>query len=573
MLEEFFFSFGLFSLFSFIGGLIASRWRQPTVVGLLLIGILIGPNFFGFVANNEVIKILSELGIYLLLFSLGLEFSIGNLLGSHLKVIFSFLIIFLALFLIGYEIAIYLLNDLFLAIFFAIAFSFSSTAVFANHLRSCCNLVNYDFSLPAFILILQDLVAITVLTILSYIQAEFLKENIGQNIILLLILPILFSLFVLSAIYILLKGFLEYILKLYSTNIEEENLILFILGLVALLSILSAFIGLSPSIGAFMAGSLISTLPIKKAAKKAISPFSYAFASYFFLSIGLLISPLFILNNLQSILLVSFIFSISAFFISSFAAYLIGYNIKNALIIGAMLSALSEFSLVIGRSLMAFSNFDFVSFFSSILFFTTIFSSFLLKFSPSIALMVMRYQVRLSQISSFISSLKSYILAVISEFEGKGQYFLVAKKTLLETVYYLKSYAFIAAILFLVYRFLGNIIVSIGNISIPLYFIISFLVGILFLPTLLNLFKELIIFADALIAVLSRRGQSKEKLSKRILRNSLLFFFFLITFFILPSIFSVLKLPSFLNFLNLISIFGIIVTIWDTIAFFYFRKK
>ncbi|MEM4137129.1 MAG: cation:proton antiporter [Candidatus Anstonellaceae archaeon] len=568
-LEQFFFSFALFSLFSFLGGLISSRLRQPAVVGLLILGMLIGPNFFGFVTDDDTIKILAEFGIYLLLFSLGLEFSIGNLFGSLSKVIFSYVFSFIFLFLIGYEIGFYFLKDVFLSVFFACCFSFSSTAVFVNHLRNCSKIENLDFSIPVFLLILQDLAAITVLTVLYLIKNQifgnFSELDFTTSLINNLFLPIFFSLFILSFIYIILRNLLEKLIQVIYSYIDEESIILLVLSLTTIFSILSNAIGLSPSIGAFLAGSLVSSLPIKKIAKKIISPFSYAFVSYFFLSLGLLISPTFILSNFSSIILVSFLFSLSTFLVISFVTYLVGYEQKNALFAGAMFTSITEFSLVIGKELNSFSSFDFVSFFSAMLLASTLFSSFLVKSVPYLSLLGYRLHLKFKFLS-FIRNLRSYILSVLAEFEGRGPYFLKARKIFSEFIKDFGNYALSGSIIFLIFKFIGNSYISILGFIVPINYLFLIFIVALFLPTFLQLIKQLVLFLDAVFSVFIAHTtfSTQEKLSKKLFYNSISFLFFFFSYLFIPAIFNYLNLPSQLNFLNIIALFGIILTLWDT---------
>ncbi|MCX8163248.1 MAG: cation:proton antiporter [Candidatus Micrarchaeota archaeon] len=569
LLDQFFFSFALFSLFSFLGGLVSSKVRQPAVVGLLLVGMLIGPNFFALVSDNETIKILAEFGISLLLFSLGLDFSIGNLFGSLSRILFSYVFSFIFLFLLGYEIAFFIFKDVFLSIFFAFAFSFSSTAVFVNHLRSCSKITGFDFSIPVFILIIQDLVAIIILTVLFAIKNQIFGNifelDFPFNLIIFL-LPLFFSFLILSFIYIIIRNILERVIQFFEIHIDEENIILLILGLTTIFSILSNLIGLSPSIGAFLAGSLVSSLPIKKIAKRVISPFSYAFVSYFFLSLGLLISPSFLLSNFAQILIVSLLFSLASFFITAFSIYLAGYDPKKALFAGAMFASISEFSLIIGRELSYFSNFDFISFFAGVLLLSTICSSFLVKAVPSIANYGYRLAYRI-KFFNYIPQLQSYVLDVLGEFEGRGPYIIKARKIFIEFIQNLKNYALSGSLIFLIFKFVGNTTISIFGTYVPINYLFLVLIIALFLPTFLQLVNQLVLFLDAIFSVFLARTTSstQEKLSKKLFWNFLFSIFFILTYFLMPVIFNQLNLPSQLNFLNIIALFGLLITFWDSL--------
>jgi CPA2 family monovalent cation:H+ antiporter-2 len=253
-LEKFFFSFSLFSLFSFFGGLLSARWKQPTVIGLLLVGMFIGPKFLGLVSDDQTINILSEFGIYLLLFSLGLEFSISNIFGSLIRILFSLFFILSIMFLIGYETSLFLFKDVFVSIFVGLLFSFSSTAVFSNHLKSCKKIKGVDFSFPAYIMILQDLIAVVVLTVLISIKNNAFGPLSGDilEIAVLVLFPIFLSIIFFMLIYLILKNAINYLLNNFYHNIEDENVVLFVLGLTVLFSIIAGSLGLSSSIGAFI---------------------------------------------------------------------------------------------------------------------------------------------------------------------------------------------------------------------------------------------------------------------------------------------------------------------------------
>ena len=556
-LDKFFFSFALFSLFSFFGGLISARWKQPTIIGLLLVGMFIGPKFLGIVSDDQTIDLLAELGIYLLLFSLGLEFSISNIFGSLIRIVFSLFFIIIVMFFVGYEASLYLFKDVFISIFIGLLFSFSSTAVFLNHLKSCKKIKGVDFSFPAYILILQDLIAVVILTVLISIKNNAFGPLSGD--ILDIAVPILFPLFLslifFTLIYLIFKNAINYLLNNFYQNIEEENVVLFVLGLTVLFSILAGSLGLSSSIGAFMAGNLISSLKINNIAQRVISPFSGAFTSYFFLSLGLLISPSFILDNFLSIFLTSVLYSSAMFLTMFLATYLSGYSTKSAIYSASMLTAVSEFTLVIGRELNNFSTYDILSFFAAMLLFTTFFSSLLLSASDFIFSFgnMLVFKLRFLR---FFHEVKTYLNSVLSEFEGKGQYMLKARRIFLEMMFYLKNYAIVASFLFLFLKLVGNISISVFGHLFPLSSLILFIVVLLFLPAFIQLLRQLILFLDALFSIFYQRAIRTAEFKSKFLRNIALLLFFVIFYIAIPILFSILKIPSQLNFLNIIALFG-----------------
>ncbi len=93
-------------------------------------GVIVGPNVLGIVSDNQIIELLAELGATLLLFSIGVQFSLSELMGQGLKALFGATIIMGSLFVVGYEASILMGLDFFASLAIGASFAFSSTAIF-----------------------------------------------------------------------------------------------------------------------------------------------------------------------------------------------------------------------------------------------------------------------------------------------------------------------------------------------------------------------------------------------------------------------------------------------------------
>src|SRR3989338_8357302 len=100
---DFFYQIGYFLLFAVLGGLLSMRFRQPPVIGLLIIGALVGPNMLGIVGSGDLILLFFELGAVFLLFEIGVEFSMSKLISSGFKAASVTVLKIAVLFAFGYH--------------------------------------------------------------------------------------------------------------------------------------------------------------------------------------------------------------------------------------------------------------------------------------------------------------------------------------------------------------------------------------------------------------------------------------------------------------------------------------
>lgn len=284
--------------------------RIPTLVGFIATGILIGKSGLNIIDSLPVTELITEAGILLLMFSLGIEFSLTHLkkiarplltLGIG-QVLLTMAISFLSLY--------YLFQIEFQkAILFSMMISLSSTAVVLKLLQHNKDLGTTYGNLSVTILLAQDLIVLPMMIILSIMGSNLNSDSnqaLDQSAILILFaLPLLLWLFT--------RHVLPPIMRAVVATKSRELFFFMLITIVFGVSLVMQELGLSLSIGAFLAGVMISETPFSKQALSEFSSFRDNFLGLFFTATGLLLDINFIYENLQTLLiLVLFLFSIKS---------------------------------------------------------------------------------------------------------------------------------------------------------------------------------------------------------------------------------------------------------------------
>ncbi|MBI5046683.1 cation:proton antiporter [Candidatus Micrarchaeota archaeon] len=331
--------FGLVLLFSAIAGIISVRLRIPPVAGLLVVGLMMGPNVLNLV-SLPTINAFAELGGILLLFMIGVEFSVTKLLSTGLRAVITSIILVLLSFLIMHEVAILIGLDGLTSIFVASMFSMSSTAIMMKILEQKRLISRQEIPTLIAMLIIEDIIAIFILTILSKVKTGLSDPET-------IVSALLIAIGVLGFSYLVLRKVISKIADIFLKYQNEDSLILFSFTIGIGMSILASLVGLTPAIGAFLAGSIIAGLPNGRDFENAIRPFSLVFSSFFFLSIGMLIDPSAIANGLTLLLLLAFL--VTVFFVTFVSYFLISSNGRSSIFAGLAMLPLGEFSLLIAK--------------------------------------------------------------------------------------------------------------------------------------------------------------------------------------------------------------------------------
>ncbi|MEL7008574.1 MAG: cation:proton antiporter [Cyanobacteria bacterium J06648_1] len=327
---------------SAVGGFIAHRLRQPVLLGYLVCGLVIGPFGFGQITQIEEIKSLAEIGVAFLLFALGVEFSLAELRrvkdiaikGSLLQIGLTIALVALFTTLLSW------VKTPIEGIFMGAVLSLSSTAVVLKTLteRGEVNTIHGQVMLA--ILIAQDLALGLMLAVLPALNQP---DNLFPALIAAVVKAVLFFAGAIAAGYYVIP-------RLMTTVAKTENSELFLLTVIALclgIALVTAKLGLSIEMGAFVAGLTIAEIDYADQALAKMIPLRDTFASLFFASIGMLINPVTLWSNLGVIVGLVALVMIGKAGVIFPIIWKFGYSFKTAVISSLGLNQIGEFSFVL----------------------------------------------------------------------------------------------------------------------------------------------------------------------------------------------------------------------------------
>lgn len=323
--------------------LLFQRIKQPVVLGYLVAGMIVGPYTPPHALVNDVenIQILSELGVIFLMFSLGLEFSFQKLTRVGMPAAITGSVEVILMIFLGYGIGKALGWPHYDALFLGAALSISSTTIIVKAIDEL-NLRTKRFAELIFaILIVEDLLAILLLVALSTIvntQDVFSFDLVTAAVRLLVIVS---SWFLFG--YFLIVPFF----KLIANYISQETLTIISVALCLLLVCVAANLHYSTPLGAFIMGSILAETPLIHRIAEAIRPLRDIFAAVFFISVGMLIDPLMIVQHWQVVVLISALTIIGKILTTSVGALITGKSFDRAVRTGFSMAQIGEFSFII----------------------------------------------------------------------------------------------------------------------------------------------------------------------------------------------------------------------------------
>jgi CPA2 family monovalent cation:H+ antiporter-2 len=336
-----------------IGGTLAHALRQPLACGYILAGLFVGPYTGGVTVQNiHEIEKLAEIGVALLLFTLGLEFSFGELRRLARITLLATPLQILLCALAGYGIALVAGIGVTDALWIGGAISLSSTMVVLKTLSARDSLGTREGRIMLGILIAQDLAVVPLMLVLPQLSAEnvdylAIGSALGK------------SAAFLAVMYIAGTKLLPRIFTEIANQGSRELFFLSTLGFAFGAGFLSHQMELSFALGAFVAGMLLSETDFNHQALSDVSHLRDLFAVIFFVSVGMLFDPAFFVEHIGTVAaLVAALLLAKAFIISSIVA-LFGYGIPSALGVGFGLAQVGEFAFVIinvGRTTGDFSG-------------------------------------------------------------------------------------------------------------------------------------------------------------------------------------------------------------------------
>jgi CPA2 family monovalent cation:H+ antiporter-2 len=319
------------------------RLHLPAVVGFLLTGILCGPFGFGIIHKVEDVQTFASIGIVLLLFTVGMEVSIKQilslkrffLLGGALQIVFT---LALGAFL-GFVCGRCFSEGLFWGCLLAL----SSTAIVLRMLAQQGEIDTPHGRAILAILIFQDFCAVPMMLVVPFFGGGTISLEWGLFVSALKGISLIA--FTFTAAWLLVPKLLYYVAR---TRMRELFLIA-IICICLVVAWVSAEAGLSLALGAFLAGLVISQSDFSYEAIGNIAPFQDLFTSFFFISIGMLLDVNFVWQHPLSILSITLVVLVFKAFSTTLAALFVGMPLRTASLVGLGLAQISEFSFVLAK--------------------------------------------------------------------------------------------------------------------------------------------------------------------------------------------------------------------------------
>ncbi|MEM4389407.1 MAG: cation:proton antiporter [Candidatus Micrarchaeia archaeon] len=382
-------SFSVLSLSTVLLAIIAitllfNRLRLPFVLGVLLAGMLLGPHspLAGIridafdlrqltLSETSTVDFLASIGAILVLFEIGLEFSLGRLQRLGWGAMLAAFIKLGFVFLLGYTASAAFGFGVHASLFIGVILSMSSTPLVVRILRERALIERAEVPLIVAMLILEDVFAVFSLAFLTGLARE-------PSAALALPLALAKTVAAFAFTYVILAGFLKRFVR--AVAYSEEALLLTALAVTLGMAWASEALGLSPSIGAFLAGSVLAGLPEAKQIWEGLRHFAVLFSALFFFSIGMLVDLSALIQNLPLALAFTAIAIFGKFTGASISAYFTGFRGRSASFIGVAMLTLSEVSLLVARegAALAIIDIDVLSIASVVIFISMLATSLLI---------------------------------------------------------------------------------------------------------------------------------------------------------------------------------------------------
>jgi CPA2 family monovalent cation:H+ antiporter-2 len=330
-------------LLSIVVIVVFNKIKIPAIVGYLITGILAGPYVFELIQSKHDIEILAEIGIILFLFTLGMEFSLSRLIKMKKMILISGSVQVLLTIIISSGLSLLYGTDSKTALLVGFFTALSSTAIVLKIVQTKGYFGTPQGNFNISILIYQDIMILPMFLIIPLLSGS--SENISYSVIILFVKIIGILLF----LYVSVKYLMPFIINLIVKTRIKELFYIAILLLCFGIVWLASLIGISPALGAFLAGIIISETEYDIEAISLVEPFKDIFTSFFFVSVGMMLDINFLIANLQSVVLLTFAIIIIKVITGSVAVLSLKYPLRIALLVGFFLAQIGEFSLVLSK--------------------------------------------------------------------------------------------------------------------------------------------------------------------------------------------------------------------------------
>jgi len=330
----------IFALSTFVN-FIFTRIKVPALIGYLLTGVVAGPYLLKLISSPDNVEVMAEIGVILLMFTIGLEFSLNHLLKIRRMVFlggFMQLLLTAGVTMLMARVAHFAWNE---AVFVGFLTALSSTAVVLKLLQERSELTTHYGKTIVGILIFQDIILIPLLLFTPILGG--VTADVGHDLLFLMLKTIV----ILIGLWAGTKWLMPWLLHLIAMTRSQELFLMSLLLICLSVAMLTHELGMSLAFGAFLAGLMISDTEYSHSAFGNLIPFKDVFTSFFFVSIGMLLDLGFVAEHpwlvLVTVLLVIAIKTI----IAGFTAFSLGHTFFGTVVVGLSLAQVGEFSFIL----------------------------------------------------------------------------------------------------------------------------------------------------------------------------------------------------------------------------------
>jgi len=329
--------------FSILIVFILQRLKLPSILGFLFTGVVIGPYGLSLVTAVEQVEIIAEVGVILLLFVIGLELSIKQLVAIK-KTVFigGFLQLALTAAVAGgiYYFYGFPWNK---AVFVGFLFSLSSTAIVLKVFQDRNEITSPHAKNALGILIFQDIIVVPMMLVVPFLAGQTDPESDGLlGLLLKSALVVLIT--VVSARYVV-----PHLMHLIAKTKSKELFLITTITICFAVAFLTSEAGLSLALGAFLAGIIISESEYSHQATSIILPFRELFTSFFFISVGMLLHLQFFMEHIASVMLLVLAVFLIKSIIASLAVAILKYPPRTVFLTGLSLFQVGEFAFILSK--------------------------------------------------------------------------------------------------------------------------------------------------------------------------------------------------------------------------------
>ena len=378
----------IFALSSFVNYLF-TRIKVPTIIGYMLTGVLVGPKLMGIIKAPLEIELMAEIGVVLLLFMIGMEFSLNHLFKIRRRVFLGgFLQLSLTTLVTTLLVHFFNLNWK-ASLFIGFLTALSSTAVVLKILQDRSEITsNYGRTVLG-ILIFQDVVLVPLMLFTPFLGGG--EIDYGRQLFLLAGK----SVFIIGFLYVGNRWIMPRLLHKIALTRNQELFMMIVLLICLSVALMTYQMGMPLAFGAFLAGLMISESEYSHDAFGNLITFRDTFTSFFFVSIGMLLDLSFVGEHFSVILIIVVLVVFVKMMIGALTAFLLGHTFKGTVLVGVALSQVGEFSFILAKQGKDFSiiNDFYYQIFLAVAIITMSISPFVIRLGSTISGLLLRLPI------------------------------------------------------------------------------------------------------------------------------------------------------------------------------------